>query len=212
MIEKRVAKWFCIFLWIVGNSCYGSAPADPLALLQSVTQEVLAELKAEQETIKADPRKVQALINRVMLPQVDIDGMSQWVVGRTAWNQASSEQQQAFIGQFRHLILNTYANTLSAYHNQTIEYFPMREPVADKVRVQVISVIREPSKEPINVVYRLVKKPEGWKVYDIIIEGISLLKGFQAQFAEDIQSKGLTKVTEDLRVHNQKVDASNVEG
>ena len=212
MIEKRFVKWLCMFLLVVGNACMASAAADPFVLLQSVTQEVLSDLKAEQASIKTDPHKVQVLMDRVMLPHVDIEGMSQWVVGRNAWTQSTPTQQQAFVTQFRHLILNTYANTLSSYHNQTIEYLPMREAVGDKVRVQVMSIIHEPSKEPINVVYRLVKKPEGWKVYDIIIEGVSLLKGFQAQFAEDIQSKGLTKVTEDLRLHNQKVDASNGEG
>lgn len=209
MRTKRFIAYVFVLLGLLGYIQIVSAATDPLVLLQSVTQEVLAQLKAEEVSIKADPHKAQALMNRLMLPHVDIEGMAQWVVGRTAWKEATPAQQKAFVGQFRHLILNTYANTLSAYHNQTIEYMPMREAVGNKTRVQVMSVIHDPSKESINVVYRLVKKPDGWKVYDIIIEGVSLLKGFQAQFSEDVQTKGVTKVTEDLRLHNQKVDGDH---
>lgn len=203
-------KWISVFLWFLGSTCaLADVSTGPLELLQSVTQEVLSELKADQAAIKVNSHKVQILMNRVMLPHVDIEGMSRWVVGRTAWTQATAAQQQAFIAQFRHLMLNTYANTLSEYHDQRIEYLPMREAVDGKERVQVMSIIHEPGKEPINVVYRLVKKGNEWKVYDIIIEGVSLLKGFQAQFSEDIQAKGLSWVTEDLQRHNNKVDAGD---
>ena len=203
----RFVGW-CFFVLCLSTVVHAEKvdAEDPNGLLHSITAEVLAELKAGGEAMKNNPNKRYALMERVMLPYVDLEGMSRWVVGRQIWTEASAEQKKGFTEQFRHLIINTYSGALSEYRNQSIDYLPIRGGFEGKDRVQVESVIRESGRESIHVLYRLVKKPEGWRVYDIVIEGVSLLKGFQEQFAGDLQKKGLDQVTRDLSSHNQGLD------
>ncbi len=206
MSVKRVRYWgVSVLMGLLFFSWSQASPlaTDPVEMLQSVTQEVLQELKVRHETLQKNPKQVSELMSRLMLPHVDLEGMARWVLGRNAWMDASTEQQAQFTEEFRHLMINTYAGALSEYRNQTIEYFPIRGGAAGKERVQVASVIHDPGREVTHIVYRLVSKQGEWKVYDIVIEGVSLLKGFQAQFATDLEKKGLAQLIQDLKSHNQ---------
>lgn len=207
----KIKQWLSAILWLLSiQMAFASVveDQDPIKLLNSVTAQVLSELKAGGEPLKKDPIKRHALMQRVMLPYVDLVGMSRWVVGRQVWMAASADEQHRFTEEFKHLIINTYSGALSEYRHQTIDYLPIRGGIEGKDRVQVESVIRETGREPIHVMYRLVKKPEGWRVYDIVIEGVSLLKGFQSQFSTDLQQKGFEQVIQELHQHNQGFDRS----
>ncbi len=208
---KQRASFWVLFLSLWFSGLAMAAADNPVEMLESVTAEVLAQLKSHKTDFDAHPDQLQDMMDRIMLPHVDLDGMARWVVGRTAWIKATPDQQTRFTQQFRHLIINTYAGALSSYRNQTIEYLPVRGGIANKDRVQVTSRIHEPGKESLEVIYRLVKKPDGWKVYDIVIEGVSLLKGFQAQFADDIQQKDFDVVIRNLTKHNQRIQGKTVQ-
>ncbi len=210
-MRQRVSFWslLCV-LWFAGLAM--AASDNPVDMLGSVTADVLVQLKSHKADFEAHPDQLQDMMDRLMLPHVDLEGMSRWVVGRTAWTKATPDQQTRFTQQFRHLIINTYSGALSSYRNQTIEYLPVRGGIVNKDRVQVTSRIHEPGKESLEIIYRLVKKPDGWKVYDIVIEGVSLLKGFQAQFADDIQQKDFNVVIQDLTKHNQRIHGKTIKG
>lgn len=180
------------------------AQEAPDALLERITGEVVVELKQKSAELKRNPSAVYPIVNRIIVPYIDWQTMAQWVIGRQAWTQATPSQRTRFASEFKDLMIRTYSSTLRAYDNQVIEYFPIRGGYEGKARVQVSSVIKAPGKESVQVTYRLIAKGDTWKVYDISIEGVSLLKGFQAQFASEVQQSGLDALITRLSQHNDK--------
>ncbi|MBS0286207.1 MAG: ABC transporter substrate-binding protein [Proteobacteria bacterium] len=179
-------------------------PEAPDVMLKRVTQEMIGALKEHDKDLRNHPEHIYPIIDRILVPHIDWDAMAHWVVGRNAWARASEQQRARFSKEFKDLLVRTYASTLRAYNNQTIEYLPIRGGIGDKNRVQVSSLIRESGREAIRVNYRVGKQADEWLVYDISIEGVSLLKGFQAQFEQEIQQKGLDSLSDRLHQHNEK--------
>ncbi|MBS0290130.1 MAG: ABC transporter substrate-binding protein [Proteobacteria bacterium] len=194
---------FMLMVLMLSTSLKAQSEA-PDVLLQRVTQEMISALRQDDKTLKENPTKIYPIIYRILVPHVEWMAMSRWVVGRNAWDNASDAQRQRFSKEFKDLLVRTYASTLRAYNNQTIEYLPIRGGFAGKSRIQVNSLIREPGREAIKVTYKLVNQNNQWLVYDISIEGVSLLKGFQSQFAQEIQQKGIGAVIDRLHQHNEK--------
>ncbi|MCS5710736.1 ABC transporter substrate-binding protein [Candidatus Berkiella aquae] len=177
---------------------------EPDVLLQRVTKQMIDSLRQNDKDLQQHPEKIYDIIEKILVPHIDWIAMSRWVVGRNAWQSASDDQKKRFVKEFKDLLIRTYASTLRAYNNQTIDYLPIRGGTQGKPRVLVSSLIKEPGREPIRVTYRLVNNNNAWQVYDIAIEGVSLLKGFQSQFATEIQQNGLEKLIQHLREHNEK--------
>lgn len=190
-----------IFCWSLPMAWAKENPDD---MLKRVTQEVITSLKQHDAELKQDPQLIYRIVDQVIVPYIDWAAMSGWVIGRNAWGRATAVQRDAFIKEFKTLLIHTYASTLKAYENQTIDYLPVRGGVSGKTRVQIASLIKEPGRSPIRVSYRMVDKGDAWKVYDISIEGVSLLKGFQSQFSTELQQGGMNTLIERLRKHNAK--------
>lgn len=180
------------------------AQEAPDALLKRVTQEMITALRENDADLREHPNHIYKIIDQILVPHIDWTAMARWVVGRAIWEKSSESQRSTFSKEFKDLLIRTYASTLRAYNNQTIDYLPIRGGIAGKNRVQVSSVIRESGREPIRVAYRLTNQSGNWLVYDISIEGVSLLKGFQSQFAQELQQKGIDAVTQRLHQHNEK--------
>lgn len=195
---------FVLFFWAQILSAQPKANEPPESMLNRVTGEMIQSLRANDQALRRNPQKIYEIINHILVPYVDWTTMSKWVLGRNAWSQATESQRDTFAKEFKNLIIRTYASTLRAYNNQEIEYLPIRGGYEGKTRIQVDSYIRENGKESIKVTYRLIYSGNTWKVYDIIIEGVSLLKGFQAQFESEIQQQGLPALIDRLRQHNEK--------
>jgi phospholipid transport system substrate-binding protein len=193
-----------LILFILAMPLKVIAQEDPDILLKRVTNELVFALREQDKLLKQNPDKIYDIIDQILVPHVDWHSMAQWVVGRHAWQRASEADRKQFANEFKDLLIRTYASTLRAYNNQTIEYLPIRGGFAGKDRVQVSSRIKEPGRESIRVNYRLVNKGNAWRVYDITIEGVSLLKGFQSQFAEEAQRGGLKPLIKRLHTHNEK--------
>lgn len=190
------------FFWL--SSSVAFAKEAPDQILNRVTQEMIQALRRHDAELKENPELIYKIVNKIIVPYIDWAAMSGWVVGRNAWASASESQRSAFIEEFKTLLIHTYASTLRAYNNQVVDYLPIRGGVEGKSRVLVSSLIKEPGRQPIRVTYRMADKGDTWKVYDISIEGVSLLKGFQSQFANEIQQGGIDKLLQRLRKHNEK--------
>ncbi len=189
-----------IFFLLGSNSV--AAADDPIKMLEGVTSQVMSVLKENKDDLKKNPSKIYEVVNRYILPHADFTEMAKWVVGRNAWSKASPTMQQSFVAEFRTLVVRSYAQSLLNYSNQTIEFLPIRGS-ANKERVQVSSMIKQPGKKATRIDYRLLQENGTWKVYDIIIEGVSLMQGYHAQFAEDVQRGGVAAVVDKLRGHNK---------
>jgi phospholipid transport system substrate-binding protein len=118
------------------------------------------------------------------------------------WNRASPEQQEAFQREFRSLLLRTYATALSKYRNQTIDYKPLRSQPGD-TDVTVKTEILQPGGQPVAVDYALEKSGDNWKVYDIVIEGVSLVTNYRSQFSNEIKQSGMDGLIQKLAAKNK---------
>lgn len=187
-----------------GVSATPVTPEDPIIMLREVSTNVLQAL--QQHKNPKDLKGIYSLVDRYILPYVDFNEMSEWVAGRTIWNKASEQTRKEFISVFQVLVVRTYATALNSYTNEKVEF--SKQPIdLTKARVQISSTIVRHGKENIKLDYRLVKKDNKWYVYDIIIEGVSILQGFQAQFSDEIRQQGLQKVIVQIQEHNKEKNA-----
>ncbi len=193
--------WFCFLLTLISNSVF--ADEDPVQMLQSVTSKVMTVLKENRPTLKRNPERIYDVVNQYILPHADFVEMSRWVIGRNAWQQADANTQKAFVEEFKTLVIRSYAQSLLNYTDQTVDFLPLRGSTEGKNRVQVATLIKQKGKNPVRIEYRLLKTSDGWKVYDIIIEGVSLMQGYRSQFNQDLQQGGVSHVLQKLKQHNR---------
>lgn len=199
---KKIVLLFSYVLLVFGvNQAQAAPPADPMKTMQAITTSVQNEIKQNRARIEQDPKAIYAVVNQVVLPHVDFVEMAIWLAGKSAWNKASAADQVAFIKEFKVLVVRTYATSLNKYNDETIEFLPIQTS-ASSTRVQIASKIHRANKEDLRVDYRLIFDSGTWKLYDVIIEGVSILKGFQAQFSEHIRNNGLNAVTQEIKLHN----------
>jgi len=181
----------------------GVAVAETSAddLVKQTAEDVLSTIKNDKDIQAGNQQKIFALAEEKILPNFDFDRVCRMVLGKN-WKTASPEQQAAFQKEFRSLLLRTYATALSKYKNQVIEYKPMRaEPGAKNVSVK--TQILQPGGQPIAVDYSLVKGDSGWKVYDIVIESVSLVTNYRSQFSNEIRTNGLDSLNKKLAEKNK---------
>ncbi len=165
--------------------------SDPIVLLKGVTERVMKSLKNNRKDYQSNPNHLFALVNDLIVPYADFAEMSRWVVGRNAWTAASETSKKSFADALKNLVIRTYARSLLNYTDQTIDFLPLRQSAEGKARTIVSSIIRDGAKGSLRLDYRLVRVGNKWKVYDIIIEGISLMQGYRAQFEDDVKQGGV---------------------
>jgi len=186
---------------VTATATVTATPEDPIIMLREVSTNVLHAL--QQHKNPKDLKGIYALVDQYILPYVDFNEMSEWVAGRTIWNKASEQTRKEFINAFQVLVVRTYATALNSYTDEKVD-FPKQAIDVNKTRIQISSTIVRQGKENIKLDYRLVKKDNKWYVYDIIIEGVSILQGFQAQFSDEIRQQGLQKVIAQIQEHNKE--------
>ncbi len=176
------------FLAFLSFSTISLAEIGPDELVKKTADEVLEIVKNDKEIQAGNQQKIFALAEAKILPNFDFDRVSRLVLGRN-WANATPEQQAEFQKEFRSLLLRTYASALSKYRDQTIQYLPFRsQPGATKASVK--TQILQPGGQPIGIDYTLEKGPNGWKVYDIVIESVSLVTSYRSQFNDEIRQSG----------------------
>ncbi len=173
----------------------------PHALARSVTDEVLAVMRADKDLQAGNQRKVLELVEAKVLPHFNFAAMTQLAMGRN-WRQASAEQQKRLTAEFRTLLVRTYTAALTQFRNHTVEYKPLREAAGD-TEVVVYSLIKPPSGAPIALDYSMEKTDGGWKVYNMKIEGISLVENYRNTFNTEVQKNGVDGLIKALADKNR---------
>lgn len=177
------------------------AATEPEELVKSTTDQVLATLEANREQIEKDPQAVIELVKGIVLPKFDFDLMSRLVLARH-WRSASPEQQQRFTEEFRQLLIRTYGTSLAQYSGQKVNYLPM-QAAPEKGRATVRMEILQSDGPAIPVSYQLRESKGEWKVFDVVIDGVSLVQNYRTSFASDIQNRGLDALIQRLAERNQ---------
>ena len=176
-----------------------AAADDAQSIVRETTEKVLAALRSEGDTLKDDPKRLHAIIEQLILPHFDFRQMSQWVLG-PHWRSASPEQRDAFVEQFEALLVRTYSSALVDYRNQRVNYLPARERSADEVTVRAI--IDQGGGPAIPIAYEMHRSDTGWKVYDVAIDGVSLVINYRSSFGHEIRRNGIDGLIQRLASKN----------
>lgn len=207
-MKKLIPYFLGICLCLITLNSLAATPS-PVVQVQMVTEKVLSELSANQASLKKNPEIVYSIIRKYLLPSVDTEMMSKSVLGRAGWAKATPEQQKEFVKQFTILMTYTYSTALAKYEGQEVKFFPVRGSYEGKTMVVVNGQVLQKDGPPVNMVYNLILHGNQWQVYDISVEGISLLQSFREQFIEILNSDGMDGLLKTLVTHNEQIAASN---
>jgi phospholipid transport system substrate-binding protein len=178
-----------------------SANDNPEDLVRKTADDVLSVLKTDKDIQAGNKEKIYALAEEKILPNFDFEQVSRLVLGK-AWRSATEDQKTNFKFEFKTLLLRTYAVALGKYKDQTINYKPTRMDSADTL-VTVKTEIIQDGAQPIAVNYSLAKGDNGWKVFDIIIENVSLVTNYRSQFSSEIKQNGIDSLIKKLAEKNK---------
>lgn len=200
-INRRVLLAGVVAAWVPGGVLWAQGVAEgPDALIQRVAADVIAAVKADPAIQAGDISRVVPLVDSKIMPYVNFTRMTASAVGRF-WRQASSDQKQKLLAEFKTLLVRTYAGALGQVKDQTLSLKPQRSNLADK-EVVVRSELRGKG-EPIQMDYRMEHTDAGWKIYDLNVLGVWLVDTYRGQFAQEINTKGLDGLIESLVQRNR---------
>lgn len=189
-----------LVLFLVNGVHADSLPPD--VMVKNTANEVLEIIKSDKDIENGDMNKIGKLVEAKIATKFDFDRMSRSVLGRK-WNVASKEDKDKFISEFSALLIRTYSSALSKYRNQAIEYKPLRAEPGDnevKVRTQIV----QSGSPAIPLDYSTEKIEDTWKVYDVSIDGLSLVTTYRGQFAEEVKQNGVDGVPQKLAEKNKR--------
>lgn len=201
--RKALAKWL-VMLCMAGVA--QAEVVAPDVLIKTTAQEVLAIVKQDKDIQAGDQKKTLDLVDAKVLPHFDFTRMTQLAVGKS-WRTATPEQKRALVTEFRNMLVRTYTKAFTVYRDQTVEVKPLKMP-ADADEVTVKTTINKPGGQPVPVDYEMKKTADGWKAYDISIEGVSMVISYRGTFASEIQEKGIEGLIKTLSDKN--TNAANV--
>jgi phospholipid transport system substrate-binding protein len=179
----------------------------PDTLVKGVTQEVLGVIKQDKDIQSGNQRKTIALVEEKVLPHFNFARMTALAMGPN-WRKATPEQQKALIEQFRTLLVRTYSSALSSYRNQVIDFKPLRAAATD-ADVIVRSEVKQPGGEAVSIDYSMEKTPSGWKVYDVVVGGVSLVTTYRDTFTNEVRNNGVDGLIKALTDKNRQLETKS---
>lgn len=166
-------------------------------LVENTAEKMLSALENRRAEIDRRPQLINELVDSILAPHFDFEQMTRLAVGRD-WRNASPEQQQALTDSFRNLLVRTYAKSILKYSGQDIVYESAR-PGTRSGTVVVPTEVRAPGSAPIPIEYFMLERGSSWNVYDVVIDGVSMISNYRSQFRSTIASSGIDGLIEQLR-------------
>ena len=177
---------------------------SPVQLVKETTSQLLTAVREQKADIDRDENRLFALISDIALPHFDFNRMSRWTLGHY-WRSATPEQREQFVTQFRQLLMRTYGHTLMEYRDTKIRYLPLLAS-PDAQRVTVRCEAEQAGGNPIQIAYAMYLTADGWKVYDVLVEGVSLVTNYRSSFAAIIHQQGMDGLIRALAEKNGEPD------
>jgi phospholipid transport system substrate-binding protein len=197
----RIVAGFCCAV----AASVALAQEAPDALVKRVAGEVLQLIKTDPKVQAGDQQRIREVVESKLLPYFDFERITALAMGRN-WRQASPEQQKQLVDQFRALLVRTYSGALAQYRDQTMDYKPLRAD-ANATDVTVRTEVIRQGQQPVQIDYSMTKSPSGWKVYDVIVGGVSLVTNYRDEFTEQIKNGGIDGLIKTLNAKNQGAPA-----
>lgn len=190
-----------VLLTLIGGAPGVAAVQTPQELIEDTSAKMITALRENKAELQADNSKLYGLVREIVLPHFDFDLMSRWVLGRY-WRQATPEQRRQFVDEFRTLLVRSYAGALLEYSDEDISFPPSPEVAEDAEKATVRSMVGSERQDPIPINYSLRRRDGDWKVYDVKVDGISLVINYRSTFANQIRDDGMDAVISDLQQRN----------
>jgi phospholipid transport system substrate-binding protein len=172
----------------------------PEDLVRKVTRDVLDAIRSDKQLAAGDRQKALRLAEEKVLPLIDFEEAARLAVGR-AWAQATPEQRKKLVEEFRKMLVRTYSNAISAYEGQTMKVLPVRMKPGD-TEVTVHNQYIRAGSTPLPVDYQMHKTGQGWKIYDITVEGVSLVLTYRSEFDAVVKQSGIDGLIKRLEEKN----------
>ena len=203
MRVKQLASAMLALL-LVGTAQLSVAAGDPTAVVRDTAERVLSSLRTDRARYQDDQALFQ-LVREVVFPRIDQERTAQWVLGAN-WRTATPAQREQFINEFSDLLLRTYGTALRQYDSEKLNYLPT-QAAAGADRVTVRTEIIRPDGPKVSVDYLLTNRSGEWKVYDIIIENVSMVVTYRSEYAAIIKRDGMDGLLKQLAERNRSVNS-----
>ena len=209
MLRRTFGQIAALFISsvVLASPAVFAADEAPDALIKRLSSEVLEKIKSDKTVQAGDMTRVMALVDSLIMPNVNFTRMTASAVGPT-WRQATPEQKKRLQDEFKTLLIRTYSGALSQVHEQTIDVKPMREAAGATevvVRTEVLG-----RGDPAQLDYRLEKVASGWKIYDLNVLGVWLVATYRTQFSREINASGIDGLIASLSDRNKTNKTNNV--
>jgi len=179
----------------------------PDVLVKNVTEEVLDVIRKDKDIKAGSTKRAIELVEQKVLPHFNFTRMTALAVGKD-WRQASPAQQKDLTEAFKELLVRTYSNALIAYKNETVDYKPFKmKPGETDVTIRT-QINQHGGKQPIMLDYSLEKGAQGWKVYDVVVAGVSLVTNYRSSFATEVRNGGIDGLIKTLKAKNSSLEAA----
>jgi phospholipid transport system substrate-binding protein len=173
------------------------ADQSATALVKRTADKMLSTLESRRAEVERKPQLINDLVDSILAPHFDFTQMTRLAVGRD-WQKASPAQQQALTESFQNLLVRTYAKSIMKYSGQEIVYAAAR-PGTRSGTVVVPTEVRAPGAAAIPIDYSMLERGNSWKVYDVVIDGVSMISNYRSQFRTTIATSGIDGLIEQLR-------------
>jgi phospholipid transport system substrate-binding protein len=197
-------KLLCLLsaLFLLPANAQEATPPD--VLVKNVTLEVVEIIQKDKEIRSGNRAKLIEVIDAKVLPHFNFSSMTALAMGQS-WRAATPEQRKDLVDAFRTLLVRTYASALSAFSEQKFDFRPLRAKPADTdVTVQVRVI--QPGQQPVPIDYAMEKTAAGWKVYDVMVGGVSLIANYRTEFAGVVRNSGIDGLIKDLQAKNKTLE------
>lgn len=203
-LTRQLRAMPCFIAFAMLLTLFNHAHANmeaPDALVKRLSEETIAIIKSDPLVQAGDRARVHALVENKLLPSFDFTRMSALAMGKN-WRLANEDQKKRIESEFKTLLVHTYSGALTQYRDEVLKYKPLRAKTgATEVTVQTL--VMKPGRTPIQIDYSMEKTPEGWKAYDIVVGGVSLVTNYREEFNSQIQSGGVEGLITTLKDKNQ---------
>ena len=197
----RLLLGLCVVLFAAAVPAQDMAPD---VLIKKISDEVIEIIKQDKDIRAGNQKKINELVDAKVLPHFNFSHMTALAVGRN-WPKANAEQQKMLTSEFRNLLVRTYSSALTTYKNQVIELKPLRAAAGD-TDVMVRTQVKQPGTEPVSIDYSMEKTPAGWKVYDVVVGGVSLVTNYRETFNAEIRDGGVDGLIKSLARKNSSLE------
>ena len=210
MVINPIAPRSAALVLLLVAALWGAVPVAraqeaPDAIVKRVATDVIATIKSDPAIQAGNEARIRDVLETKLLPNFDFARMTALAMGKN-WRSATPEQQQRVTDEFRALLVRTYSSALNNYRNETIEYKPLRMNAGD-TGVTVRTLVVRPSGAPVQIDYSMEKKADGWKCYDVIVGGVSLVTNYRDEFNDQVKNGGVDGLIKTLADRNRGVAA-----